>query len=420
MAAVEDLQVYVEGSNVKVRGQITGKIVEEGALNEAGSTIQSTVDRLAEEGGGEIRLSRGFFPLEREIRLASRILLRGSGRGTVLQLSGENKSGVGLYCKGCEGIAIGDLTILADQESKSDAGLILDDCGDSEVRNIHAKGFSKYGIWVRNNSFLCKVAGSNVSGNEVANIYLERLEHGGRCGDYVPNLVTNCITYGGGNGIELKRVVVANILGCAVFQPRGHGYYIHDRSNSVIVSGCRSFQCEKNAVLVESSHEINISSNIFCWQRGHGIELSSVTWGAINGNEVIDSGVRHDPPTIGIWLHNGTRLVQAVGNTVFNWFDQQPMSVGIKEEEGCDKNIFIGNIINYYTDSEIESHGRNTIVEKNLGDHMGFDPEQKEPIPFYRMWHAMGPFEKNQVRRTPEYSRMRLEKFLGGREDAGS
>lgn len=50
-----------------------------------------------------------------------------------------------------------------------------------------------------------------------------------RAGAFVPNLVTNCTIFGGGKGIETKRAIVLNIVGCMVYQtcsvsePLGHG-----------------------------------------------------------------------------------------------------------------------------------------------------------------------------------------------------
>lgn len=411
---VQGYEIYIDDSLVKVRGRITNEVEKE--ADEASSVLQYAVDRLAERGGGEVFLECGTFPLSHEVKLSSKISLRGSGRSTVLKVTKENSAGIGLFCKGCDGLVVSDLKVDGDRMNNpnSVAGIVFDDCGDSEIRNVYSLRFSKYGIWVRNNSFLCKVLGCTAADNQASNIYLEKLYHGGRGGDFVPNLVANSICCLGGNGIELNRVLVVNIVSCEVFQPKGHSYYIHDTSNSVIISGCRSFQAEKNAVLVESSHELNISSNIFCWHRGHGIELSNVTWGAINGNEVIDSGVRHDPPMIGIWLRNATRGVQVVGNTVFNWADQQPMRFGIVEESDCYKNMLMGNFINYYTETDIVSDGKNTLVEKNLSENRGFDPHHKGVIlPIYTLWDSMGPFEKDKLpHKASHFTRDRIEKFL--------
>jgi hypothetical protein len=87
----------------------------------------------------------------------------------------------------------------------------------------------------------------------------------------VPNLVTNCIVYGGGKGIECSRTIVLNIVACVIYQSQDVAYYVGNTSNSVLISGCRSFQIGSHAVVADGSHEFNLSSNIFCWHEGHGM-----------------------------------------------------------------------------------------------------------------------------------------------------
>ena len=110
------------------------------------------------------------------------------------------------------------------------------------------------------------------------------------------------------------------------------------------------------------------SSNIFCWHRGHGIVLRDVSWGAINGNEFIDQGVRSRDGvhTIGVVLSETTQGVQVVGNTIFNWGDQVPMAIGVKEDDTCRNNIIAHNNINFYTKTDIVSEGAGTLVKDNL------------------------------------------------------
>lgn len=422
MTIFQGYRIYRDGEKVKAKGSVTGNVEKEALIEEASSVIQWTVNTLAEKGGGEVFVECGTFPLNREVELASKITLRGTGRGTVLKVTEEN--GSGLIGKDCNGLIVCDLTLEGDLTNSSTtvAGIVLDDCGDSEIRNVFALRFSKYGIWVRNNAFLCKVSGCSAAGNQVANIYLDQLGKKGRAGDFVPNLVHGCMCYSGGNGIELNRVIVANIVGCEVFQAGGHSFYIHEHSNSVLISGCRSFQAMKNAVLVESSHETNISSNIFCWHWGHGIELSDVTWGAVNGNECIDNGSNQDPPKKGIWLRNGTKGVQVIGNTVFNWITHEPMSVGIEEDADCHGNLIMGNLTNYTLEKGVLSQGEGSFAERNLNENRGYTPSVKGPIPLAKLWGAIGPSARIQpinkslyphARRVPEFTRDRIMEFLG-------
>lgn len=92
---------------------------------------------------------------------------------------------------------------MAPLEKKSSRG------GDCKVRDVFAVGFADYGIWVRNNSFLCEVRGCTLAGNDKANLYLHELARG-NYGDFIPTLVTNCIAYGGGKGIEVARLISAS------------------------------------------------------------------------------------------------------------------------------------------------------------------------------------------------------------------
>jgi hypothetical protein len=357
--------VYRCGDSYRVRGQLDG--VEVKVTHRADEAIQHAVDLVGGEGG-EVALQRGEFPLQRPVRLASRVWLHGSGRGTRLLVRGEGEEGLGLLCAGLKGCTVSDLAVLADPDGERIAGIALDDCGDCTVRDVLCQGFARYGIWVRNNSFLCQIESCKLAGNGRANLYLDRLAGGGRGGDFLPNLVTNCITYGGGTGIECHRVIVLNIVGCAVFQPGRYAYHLHHTSNSVLISGCRSFQVEEHAVVVENTHELNVSSNIFCWHRGHGIVLRDVSWGAINGNEFIDQGVRarDGAPTNGIVLSEGTQGVQVVGNTIFNWGDQVPLGVGILEDASCRNNLIRSNNINFYTEVDVCSQGEGTLVGEQV------------------------------------------------------
>jgi hypothetical protein len=86
---------------------------------------------------------------------------------------------------------------------------------------------------------------------------------------------------------------LANIVGCTVYQPTQYAYHLRRACNSILISGRRSFQVEKHAVVMENTHKLNISSNIFCWHRNYGIVLKDMSWGTVCGNEFIDSGGVH-------------------------------------------------------------------------------------------------------------------------------
>jgi hypothetical protein len=312
------------------------------------------------------------------------VLLRGRGRGTRLVVGGAGGTGTGLLCESLKGVVLSDLAIIAGDGKEAAAGIVVDDCGDCQVRDVYVQGFAEYGIWMRNSSFLCELRSCKLAANGKANIYLDHLAGGGRGGDFVPNLVTNCITYGGGTGIECNRVIVLNILGCAVFQPGRYAYHLHHTSNSVLISGCRSFQVEEHAVVVENTHELNVSSNIFCWHRGHGIVLKDVSWGTVSGNEFIDQGVRSRDGvhTDGVVLSESTQGVQVVGNAIFNWGDQVPMAVGVREDATCRNNTISGNNINYYTEADVISEGSGTTVSDNVSERgESYQNQDRPPFP---------------------------------------
>lgn len=380
----QDYDVYRNGPRVEVRGRISGEVVR--AEANAAAAIQRALDLASEQGGGTVTLQPGTYLLSRAIRLPSRVTLRGSSRATVLRLAPENESGIVLLGEEADGVAVADLTLDGDHDAcpASTAGVVLDHCGDCRLSGVNAARFGQYGIWARNNCFLCTVDGCTAADNAAANIFFDRQQNGGRGGDYVPNLIIGCTCYGGGTGIEVHRSIVLNVIGCQVFQPNWHAYHIHGRSNSVLVSGCRSFQCEQNAVLVEHSHEINLSSNIFCWHRGHGIELVGVQWGTVTGNNVIDQGVRdrEGQPKDGIWLRGGCRGLQVTGNAVFNWGDQIPMRIGILEEDDCYKNVINGNNINYCVEDGVLAQGDESVVTANVS-HLpeAYEGPPHEPIP---------------------------------------
>ncbi|MEQ9032944.1 MAG: NosD domain-containing protein [Aggregatilineales bacterium] len=374
---LQNLEIYIHGTQIKVRGCIDHH--EYHASENASSALQTAIDTLSENGGGDIYLHPGNYLITEPIKLASNITLRGSNRGTWLSIQCET----GLLLDTVDGVTICDLAVTNDGQAKN--GIVVDNCGDCVVRDVFCSGFTDYGIWVRNNSFLCELRGCKLADNGKSNLYFDTLAKDGRGGDFVPNLATNCITYGGGTGIETKNAIVLNLIACVVFQPQNIGFHIHSISNSVLISGCRTFQCEQQAVVVDESHEINISSNVFCWHRGDGIVLRNVAWGTITGNEIIDSGVRvRQPPyTIGIVLEGETRGVQVTGNTIFNWGDQVPMRGGIKEEATCHDNILSINNINYYEDFDIISEGKNTQRAANHASIPAFVGLENDGFPDY-------------------------------------
>jgi len=366
--------VFQAGKSYHVQGEITRKTVKK--TESAAEAIQYAIDAFGGKGG-EVRLLVGDYPIAKPVSLRNEVRLRGSGRGTRLLVSAET----GLRLEKLRGAAVAELALLGNGTAQT--GILLDDSGDCQVRDVHCQGFVQYGIVLRNNSFLCELNTCKLADNRKANIYLDNLFQGGRGGDFVQNEIKNCITYRGGHGIECNRAIVVNIIGCSVFQPTGFGYYVHSNSNSVLISGSRTYQTESHPVVVDDSHEINISSNIFCWQRGHGIVLRKVSWGTISSNNIIDSGVRtRDGSFMNGIVLEGSEGLQVTANAIFNWGDQAPMQTGISEDGACRNNLIAHNNINYFTAQAVQSAGKGTLVKDNVSEGPNsFKSMNKKPYP---------------------------------------
>jgi hypothetical protein len=222
-------------------------------------------------------------------------------------------------------------------------------------------------------------------GNVGANIRLYGMKRG-RGGDFVPVAVHGCMIYGGGHGIDVIESTVVNLTANTVYQTHGHGYYIHERSNSVLVSGCRTFQITGSAVVVDDSHEVNVTGNIFCWHTEHGIIVNGCKWGLISGNNVIDTGSYNTgkadqtvnfmetgplPYFDGVHM-TASRGFSVSSNTIFNWPQGTQMGAAIREDADCLYNTFDANNLNYYRDGAILSDGQHSQVGTNVG--LGEDP----------------------------------------------
>lgn len=378
--APEDLEVYMDGKLCKARSQLSGTV--RFSTPSADEAIQKAVGSFGGLGG-EVLLHRGRFELNRQINLPAGVTLRGKGAGTSLWIGKQHDTGVAVFAEGVQDVTVADLSIMSDRGAPS-TGVVFDSMGTSVVRDILCVDLSEYGIWIRNKSFLCEVRGCKVGGAGKSGIFLDHLTRGGRGGDFIPNLVANCIVYAGGVGIETSEAIVANLVGCEVFQTRGPGFHLHSASNSVLISGCRTFQIQDDAVRVENSHELNISSNIFCWHLGHGIVLKDVTWGTIAGNEVIDTGsVNQDFPAnqypSSLKLMNGIYLISTsgvgvTGNTIFNWPVAPPIGHAILEEGSCRNSVIVANNINYARVG-VQSDGKGSQTANNVA----YLPESYNP-----------------------------------------
>lgn len=381
--------IAATNSGFAVYDEITRTPVETHAS--ASEAITSTLMRLSERGGC-IRLSAGEFPLDTTITLGDNVRLSGEGRSTRVCLTESSDSGIAFSLTGVKGSMLTDMLISGKNGKKAHTGILLDGAGDCKLRSLWVTCFIKYGICLRNSCFLCQVTETTLSGNGVANCYIQKCIEG-EYGDYVPNTLSQLTIYGGGKGIELNNAVVVNILGCTCYHNTGAAYHIHSWSNSVTLTGCRSFQIDGCAVIAQKANELNFSGNIFCWHTREGIRLTDCRWGTLTGNEIIDSG-SHNPGGKNLTtkmadvsvpeLYSGvilddTRGFHLGGNAIFNWDVAPRMKHGIVEKPNCRKNLVVHNSINFYEKEPLVCEGAESMIKDNICEpaiHLEANPER--------------------------------------------
>jgi hypothetical protein len=373
---LQNMYVVQDGATYTALTDLTREVLH--SSPSAGAAVQSAIDALAGTGG-VVKIGRGVFRVAEPIRLASNVDLRGSGRGTRLIVDAANEAGIGLLGLGVSGVVVADLTV-ATEPQRAVAGIVLDACGDCKLHDLFCANFGDYGIWLRNSSFLCEISGCSLAGNSRANLYLDTLR-AGQYGNFIPNLVTNCIIYGGGKGIECHRAIALNIVACSVYQTQGSAYHIHSRSHSVAISGARSYQIGGDAVLVEDAHEFSLTGSVLCWHTGHGVAARNACWGTIAANQISDSGsynpggpdrsLTFEALPSELPLHNGIDLrdvkgYQISGNTIFNWSAAPPLGCGVCEDDRSFKNSIVGNSVNFYANAAVQSAGQYSIARDNI------------------------------------------------------
>ncbi len=366
MAIAEDLDLYQNDNTFVARGQISGDVLTENSS--AAVTIQTAIDWLAESGGGEVALQRGVYPLDQPVSLRDRTTLRGKGSSTRLVATPANEAGTAVLMQTLKAAELSDLLVEPASPNQGTAGVVIDNSGACRVSKVKVQGFRDHGLWLRNNSFLCEIVSSEFVDNGVANVFCEKLREGGRGGNYLPNLFSSCRLYGGQRGFVMTHALVVNVVGCLVSHTRGTAFELSAHSNSVQITGCRTYQIGGDALTTHDSHELNASSNIFSWHRGNGIVLSESSWITVTGNNVIDTGVR-DPGgqlKTGLVVGSNSTAVLVSNNNIFNWGDQPKMAHGITEDATCSMNQFIGNNINYFAGEAVRSEGRGTVATDNV------------------------------------------------------
>lgn len=400
----QDMQVYQKDDLYVVRGQSDNKVILRD--RDPAEVINRAIEILAEKGGGELKVMSGTYIIESPIMLKDFVSLTGSGKATVLKLGENNQEGMVVLAKDADNVVVANLTAQGLPSYDEDlidtmktgkkpyveevyepgkefvypyepSGIVFHQIGAGQIKNVYARDFRSYGIWLRKDNFMCEVSSCITSGNDKAGVYLLHNNEGGRGGNHVPNLVIGCKSYGeDGNAYELVKSVCNNLVGNVVYQCKGHAFKLHGHSCSNLITGCRVFEGFQNAVYCEQAHETNITGNIFCWNRGHGIEIVNTVWSTISGNNVIDAGGVVDYEkhgwekglTHGILLRGDTRSAQITGNSIFNWGDgHAPMIDGIHEESTCRNNNIADNNINFYSGEAVNLNGKNSRSVNNLG-----------------------------------------------------
>ncbi len=373
---IQDYEVYQKDSRFYIRGVLDHEILKN--TDDASTAIQFAIDQV-DKTGGTVLIHRGCYPLKQPLTLKSYLTLKGTGTGTKLLVHPENTEGIAMKAFDIIELRVRDMKLTAGDNENAKTGIFLETCGDVKLIDLVVMGFAEYGIWMKNECYLSQVVRCTMGGNKKAAIYTDK-NWRGKWGNYVPNQISECVIYGGGKGILCDRTTVLNINDCLIYQTGSYAFHL-SQSNSVLISGCRTFQIQNDALRIEHSHEFNCSANIFCWHTGHGLMISDSVWGAINGNEIIDSSswnsgkkdteTRPDDLPENRPLHNAitmrkVRGYQVTGNTIFNWYQGTKMQYGIYEDSHSFKNIIANNNVNYFIKADIDSSGRDTIVKDNI------------------------------------------------------
>ena len=348
---------------------------------DATKTIRFALDHVNENGGGSIHMAAGLYEISEPLVIGNNIKFEGDGIATKLKFVSSTLMEGAIMVKNADGVMITDLSVMPAEGIEVDAGIIVDNSGLCKIVNIYVFDFHKYGIWLRNRSFLSSIDGCTVGGNKIANIYLDGLSKDGRYGNFIPNLITHTMIIGGGKGIEARNALVTHIIGCMIHQTNDIAIHLHSTSNSILISGCRTFQISNDALVIENTDELNVTANIFSWHEGNGIVIKNSAWGNISGNEFTDTG-SFNPGTrdqtsgieelpvgfegkVAILMKNVTGF-HVGGNAIFNWGVCPKMKYGIEEDSLSHNNILSGNNINYFALKGIKSAGTGTLILNNI------------------------------------------------------
>lgn len=385
----QNLEIFPSKGSYIVRGVIDLK--KQYQSNDASEAIQWAANQF--KNGGVVFLHRGEYIVKQEISIPSYVTIKGSDMSSVLTIAPKHATGVAFNIKNKNRVILKDFAIRSVKDNNgSKTAIIFNDCGDCVIDGLYIVGMKENGILFENNTFLSEVKNCRIAACANSAVLFEDLNAKGRAGDFVPNNISNCIIYQGNYGIVCSNAIVVNISDVTVFQSKNIAFNIIKKSNSVLITGCRTYQIQNDAVVVDDSHEINISSNIFCWTEGNGIILNAVKWGTVSANNVIDNGSINPYDPIkdgaiatedfkkklrspedrrsiksGILLQNTTKGISVTGNAIFNWPATPKMKYGITEDATCENNTITSNNVNFYSVADVSSLGKGTKASDNVG-----------------------------------------------------
>lgn len=374
--------IYQNGSQTVLAHGITrAEITTRDSFGEALEQALSQLDQANEAGrrrGGHISIASGDYRLDRSLAIPERVTLKGDGVSTRIEISNPDLQ-TAFNIEQSDFVCVKDLMLTGGDEQLGDIAIRVSDSGNVTLQGLYIGHFKTYGVQIANNAHLCQVLDSTLAGNGKAHVSMRDLKEGRR-GDYMPNDLKNLTIFGGGRAVEMVGAIVVNIVGCTIYQTNDTAFHIRDWTNSVLITGCRTFQITGNVIDADNLGELNVSSNIFCWHTLDGIVLKDCKWGTISGNEIIDSGSFNPGGTnlttkladVNIpRLYSGLTMQDVRGYTIsgnafFNWDVVPKMKSGIIEDESCYNNVITSNNVNYMDEAGIVSLGRETTCANNV------------------------------------------------------
>ncbi len=368
-------EIYKNAEVLVLREKYSNETLKE-SLN-ASELFEYCFDLINNNNGGRVDIGPGEFLIDRPLDVPDNTSVTGQGRFTKLVFEGSFENALSI--KDGMDVEISDILIVCRDQSVS-SGIVIDNSGSCVIKDAKIVGFNKYGVVFKNDTFISKIEGCELAGNIVSNIYFMKLDSAGRLGDYIPNTISNCMIVGGGKGIELNNAFLTNIISNSFTQCLDHAIHIHTQSNAIVVNGNHSFQIDGHSLLIENfAYEMNITGNMFSWQSGSAMVVRKSCWGSVTGNVFIDSGFSPDAYNFTTYystyegeyeLRDAVILEDVTGytvngNTIYNWQVCPQLRNGIVEDSLCYKNIISNNIINYYKNKAVDSHGKNSLVKDN-------------------------------------------------------